>query len=231
MRVLVTLRRCVRKETAQDATNARTRSRACADPAHVAMRRETGRPRGTSVAVLPGPRIRPRGRFPGGSMAAGPNRRCASPLPGCLGATGSPLAAPPPVRNAPLEAPDAPVDRCGYIEDVFRRFGETFRRLFDHVPSGIYEATADGRVVLANAWFARLLGYAAPGDLEGIPLAALDVDPDRRAAFLDALNSHGEVNNAEHQLRRTDGTAVTVLESAFLVRGEDGRILHIQDTL
>ena len=42
---------------------------------------------------------------------------------------------------------------------------DSYRLLFESLPIGIYRADRDGRIVFANQFLARLLGYTSPEEL------------------------------------------------------------------
>ena len=55
--------------------------------------------------------------------------------------------------------------------------------------------------------------------------------PGERDHVIATLQRDGEVRNAEFQLRRRDGTLITVLESARAVRDEHGEIIGYEGTI
>jgi PAS domain S-box-containing protein len=105
---------------------------------------------------------------------------------------------------------------------------ERYRRIFENSVVGIYQQTPQGRFVLANPTLARLLGFDSPGALMARVTDTSDqlwVDPGRRAEFMRALESRGEVLRFEAQMRRQDGRVIWVSQSARAIRDERG-VLH-----
>ncbi len=137
-------------------------------------------------------------------------------------------------RGAP---PDRVVDiaRRALVRHAERRAARErearFRSLFDHLPVGIYRTTPQGRILDANPALARLLGVPDVGSLLAANVEDCYADPADRAAWRDRMERDGVVRNFVIRLRRPDGTAVWVSDSAFAVRDEEGRILCYEGAL
>jgi len=106
-----------------------------------------------------------------------------------------------------------------------------YRRLFDNVMEGVYSSTCEGRFVSVNPALARMVGLSSPDELLSLPTETIYFDPADRAAIIAKLEADGEVRNAEFQLRRVDGTTLTVIESARAVRDENGRVIGYEGTI
>jgi|HigsolmetaAR202D_1030399.scaffolds.fasta_scaffold02705_2 diguanylate cyclase (GGDEF)-like protein/PAS domain S-box-containing protein len=106
-----------------------------------------------------------------------------------------------------------------------------YRRLFDNVMEGVYSSTCEGRFVSVNPALARMVGLSSPDELLSLPTETIYADPADRAAIIAKLEADGEVRNAEFQLRRVDGTTLTVIENARAVRDESGRIVGYEGTI
>jgi len=105
------------------------------------------------------------------------------------------------------------------------------RALIEQSDDGLYQSVPDGRVLRANAAFARIFGFsdAPAADLDDVDVGGgLYVLPDRRRRFLDALGESGELRDFESQIRRRDGSLVWISECARLIRDEDGLPLRIE---
>ncbi len=107
-----------------------------------------------------------------------------------------------------------------------------YRELFEHVADGVYETSADGRILAANRALVRMLGFDS---LEELTQAArafqFYVDPTQRESCLRQLEAEGRLQNAELELVRRDGRRITVLENARAVRDFNGKTLYYQGTL
>jgi len=120
-------------------------------------------------------------------------------------------------------------------KNLEKALGETelkYRRTYEMVSEGIFQAAPDGHFVMVNNALARMYGYASPEDLMR-SLVAVNrqhyVDPGRRAEFLRLLKEDGAVYNFEAQMVRKDRGLIWVSLSARSVR-EKKKILYYEGT-
>jgi diguanylate cyclase (GGDEF)-like protein/PAS domain S-box-containing protein len=107
-----------------------------------------------------------------------------------------------------------------------------YRGLFENVVEGVYRASAEGKLESANPALVQMLGFDSVEKLIGLPSTRqLYVNPSDRERIVGALHRDGRVRNAEFQLRRRDGTVITVVENARVVRDLDGSITGYEGTL
>jgi diguanylate cyclase (GGDEF)-like protein/PAS domain S-box-containing protein len=112
---------------------------------------------------------------------------------------------------------------------------DNFSTLFDLLPIGAYRSSLDGRQLRANPALVRLNGYAFEADL----LAAVNdiatewyVDPVRRAAFKERLQTEGRVVNFVSEVfRHKSRERIWVREHAHLVRNEHGVPQYFEGTV
>jgi diguanylate cyclase (GGDEF)-like protein/PAS domain S-box-containing protein len=118
-----------------------------------------------------------------------------------------------------------------HAEEALQESEQRYRRLFENVMEGVYSSTCEGRFVSVNPALARMVGLSSPEELLSLPTETIYADPGDRAAIIQRLETEGEVRNAEFQLRRVDGTTLTVIESARAVRDESGRVIGYEGTI
>ena len=107
-----------------------------------------------------------------------------------------------------------------------------YRGLFENVVEGVYRATAEGRLESANPALVDMLGYDSVDEVLALSSTEpLYVDLADRERVMAVLHRDGRVRNAEFQLRRRDGTVITVVENARVVRDTDGNIVGYEGTL
>ena len=115
---------------------------------------------------------------------------------------------------------------------AFARVAEAearYRGIFENAAEGIYQATAGGRLLLANPALARILGYGSPGELVA---AGDDVgrllcpSPERWAELTRRLDAEGAVSGFETRARRRDGSEVRLSLHVWTVQGEAGEVPH-----
>jgi PAS domain S-box-containing protein len=106
---------------------------------------------------------------------------------------------------------------------------ERFRSLVENAPIGIYRATPDGRVLMANPTLLRMLGYDSFQELASRNLESEGLEPSYpRSAFRERVERDGKVKDLESVWMRRDGSPIVVRESARVVRANDGRVLHYE---
>ena len=117
-------------------------------------------------------------------------------------------------------------------EEALRRSEAQYRGLFENVIEGVYRSTVTGRFEAVNAALVQMLGYTSAEELLAVPdnspIYAIASERDR---VLDALHRNGIVRGAESQLRRRDGTLITVQENARAIRDPAGAIVGYEGTL
>jgi PAS domain S-box-containing protein len=117
-------------------------------------------------------------------------------------------------------------------EDALRASEAKYRSLFENVLEGIYQSTANGRLLTANPALVWMLGYGSEEELKRVDIARnLYVNPAEREAWTQELEKEGVIQNVEVTLKRKDGKHITVLENAHVVRNEQGAVLYYEGTL
>ncbi|MBF0482472.1 MAG: PAS domain S-box protein [Desulfovibrionaceae bacterium] len=114
---------------------------------------------------------------------------------------------------------------------ALRESEEKYRGIFENAVEGLFQSTMEGAFLNVNPALARMLGFDSTDEL----LAAVNdlgrqlyVDPLDREELLDILTKRGTVKGFETQFLRSDGSRVSVLVNARLVRGERGEIAYIE---
>jgi len=100
-----------------------------------------------------------------------------------------------------------------------------FEILIDNLPLGIYRRTcgANGRVVMANRAFLRMLEYSTVEEVRRIPVAQLYWDPSECDDFSSSVVSNEEVLEGELKLKRKDGEPIWAAVTATLVCDANGK--------
>jgi PAS domain S-box-containing protein len=105
-----------------------------------------------------------------------------------------------------------------------------YRDVFEHAMVGMYELSAGGAFTRVNPMLVRTLGYTTADDL-------LKLTPDEvrqifvapsRAEFLALFKTSDNVLKFESEIRRSDGSAAWIEETARAVRGSDGGLRHVR---
>jgi PAS domain S-box-containing protein len=122
--------------------------------------------------------------------------------------------------RAELERKDQELARLRVEMERGRAVQDTaaqIRRIFHHVPIGMFESTPDGKYRYVNAAVARMLGYDSPEELVRVVNAssiaeAIYADPEQRMRYLEEQDAQGEEWKIfENRYRRKDGGVVEAL--------------------
>jgi diguanylate cyclase (GGDEF)-like protein/PAS domain S-box-containing protein len=123
------------------------------------------------------------------------------------------------------------IERCE-AERALRASEQRYRGLFDNVVEGVYQVTLDGELISANPALVEMLGYGCLEDLRSVGSTGnLYVDPGQRRELVARLQELGELVEAEYDLRRRDGSVITVSENARAIRDEDGEVVGFEGTI
>ncbi|MGA2023655.1 MAG: PAS domain S-box protein [Steroidobacteraceae bacterium] len=116
--------------------------------------------------------------------------------------------------------------------EALRASEAKFRSLYDRMLEGVYQCAADGRLLEVNPAFVKMLGYDRAEDIYALPgLSVCYWTPAERSEFECSLQLHGEIRNAEFELRCRDGSRLVVLESARVIRDAEQRVVAYEGTM
>ena len=99
---------------------------------------------------------------------------------------------------------------------------ERYRSIVQNSPLGLFRASSDGQLILANATLARILGYDTADEMRGVQLTSMCAT-DSCARQLEAAIGSGDNIATECQWRRRDGQTVTVRLTAHPAIGSQAR--------
>ena len=123
------------------------------------------------------------------------------------------------------------IERCE-AERALRASEQRYRGLFDNVVEGVYQVTLEGELLSANPALIEMLGYDSFGDLKSVGNTGnLYADPGQRRDLVSRLKQAGELVEAEYDLRRRDGSIITVSENARAIRDAAGDVVGFEGTI
>ncbi len=104
------------------------------------------------------------------------------------------------------------------VEEALRRNEAKFRNIFENSQMGIFRTRLeDGLILDANQCYVNLFGFDSPAEMIGVKRSAdFYVNPSDRQRAVELLQTHGELQNFEVQLRKRDGTLFWGLYSSRL---------------
>jgi len=140
--------------------------------------------------------------------------------------------------QAEVDATGRPVRMLGTVQDItdrrrgdeaLHRSQQEFRDIFDYASVGIFRSSRDGRILLANTAFARMLGYDSPDALRSLDLVRdVYIDPEERETLVQRYDATGGAWTIEIQWKKRDGTPFWVLLSAHAVKDAAGRTQYFE---
>ena len=117
-------------------------------------------------------------------------------------------------------------------ERALRASEQRYRGLFDNVVEGVYQVTLEGELLSANPALVEMLGYESFEDLRSIGSTGnLYADPGHRQELVERVKETGELVEAEYDLRRRDGSTLTVSENARAIRDATGQVVGFEGTI
>lgn len=120
------------------------------------------------------------------------------------------------------------------VADALRQAEANYRSIVENSLEGIFQSNVEGRFTMANPMLGSLLGYDSAEDLiTSVSDISRDlyVDPERRPAFLEALEQHGTVIGFESEVRRKDGKLIWISETVRAIRQGDGELRGFEGTV
>lgn len=115
-------------------------------------------------------------------------------------------------------------------EETLRLSKERYQGIFDESVAAIYVFDTDKNFIDSNQAGLDLLGYSRE-ELLSMSIPDVDADPEVVLPAHAALFSGGRLVNYEHQLRRKNGSIITVLNNSRPLMDDDGHVVGLQSTL
>jgi PAS domain S-box-containing protein len=114
-------------------------------------------------------------------------------------------------------------------EALVRASEEKHRAIVDYAPAGIYQASRDGTLLMANLEFARLLGYERIEDVLALNMAAdIYVDPLDRERLIARHAVLGQGTRQEVRLKRRGSEPFWAEISAHTVTNAQGETVYFE---
>ena len=111
---------------------------------------------------------------------------------------------------------------------------EKYHGIFDHLVEGIFQTSAEGKYLMANAALARIYGYASPEELMRSLTnigERLYVQKGRRDEFVKEMQAHDTITGFESQIYKKDGSVIWISENCRAMRDSNGHLLYYEGTV
>ncbi|MCL1474398.1 PAS domain-containing sensor histidine kinase [Argonema antarcticum] len=109
-----------------------------------------------------------------------------------------------------------------------------YRSIFENAPVGIFQATNNGKYLIANPALARIYGYESPSELMASVTnikEQLYVDPNRHIDLINLLQERNVVYRFESQIYRKDGSAIWISENVRAIYDSNGQLLSYEGSV
>jgi PAS domain S-box-containing protein len=119
------------------------------------------------------------------------------------------------------------------VELALKESEERFRSLYENAIMGIYRTTPDGKILMANPSFVKMMGYNSIEEMNAINIEGdnVYVDINQRALFKQIAEKEGYVVGFEADLYRKDGTVIYVRENAKAIKDDSGNVIYYEGTV
>lgn len=118
-------------------------------------------------------------------------------------------------------------------EEALKESETRYRHIFENAAEGIFQTTAEGRLVRANPAFARMFGYGSSAEVEAAVTnigEQLYADPAARKEFITRLLAEGTVRRFEVEAVRKNGEHFWVSVNARALRDDRGNFTGVEGT-
>lgn len=116
------------------------------------------------------------------------------------------------------------------LEEKIRSSEEKYRRIFENAAEGIFQTSADRRIISANPSCVNSLGYDSEEDLISsiTDVRKLYAEPGRRLQLLRNIRAEGSVSDFEAQINRKDGSKIWVSINAHTLKDLKGKVVGLE---
>ncbi|MFC2092551.1 response regulator [Bacteroidota bacterium] len=116
--------------------------------------------------------------------------------------------------------------------DKLEQSEKRFRGFFENSTMGIYRATLDGKVLMANPAMLAITGYSILDELSELNINESGyIDKNDRGEFIRILKDEKTIHGFEERWKKPDNTVIYLRESARTVEDDRGKIIYIEGTL
>ncbi len=99
-----------------------------------------------------------------------------------------------------------------------------YRTLFQRNLAGIYQSTAEGKIIDCNNAFCKMLGYGSPAEMKKLHSSNFHFSDEEMKNFIARVHYEKYLSNYEMTLRKKDGSRVYVIGNISLVENNEIRV-------
>lgn len=120
------------------------------------------------------------------------------------------------------------LDALGQAQHKIQKSEEQYRRLFDEALTGNYISTLEGKIVLCNIVFARIMGFNSIEEAKGAGNVSLFPDEHEKEECLKLLHERKKLYFTEYDVQRIDGKKITIMQNITGIYNDAGELLQLQ---
>jgi two-component system NtrC family sensor kinase len=135
----------------------------------------------------------------------------------------------------PFENSDGSLSKLSIYRDITERkrreqklfdSQEEFKNLFEHIATGVFISSKEGKFLNANQSLLDMLGYDSKEEFLNIDLPQdLYVRPEDRDTFKEMMERNGRVIDYEVEFKRKDGSSIPILLTGHARYDQQGNII------
>lgn len=109
-----------------------------------------------------------------------------------------------------------------FVENALLEEKERYRSLYESIPIGVFRTSKDGKILMANPTFIKMLGYDSMEAISHLNLAK-DVYEEEyeRSIFIQRIEEEGRVQGYETHFKKKDGSSIIVRIDGNVKRTEN----------
>jgi|GEM_PF-2862164 len=138
-----------------------------------------------------------------------------------------------PLQNKPKFASRVSAKR-EMLEQTLLETETKYRSIFENALVGIFQATNNGKYLIANPALARIYGYESPSEFMATVTnikEQLYVDQNRHIELMNLLQARNVVCRFESQVYRKDGSTIWISENARAIYDSNGQLLSYEGSV
>ncbi|MBE9048009.1 response regulator [Pleurocapsales cyanobacterium LEGE 10410] len=110
-------------------------------------------------------------------------------------------------------------------QQALEEFKESYYRLFERVPLGLYRLNSLGEVIDANSTLVKMFGYSQQQDLQGKSIDSYHLDGELYRRWLQQLQQNDASEEFEGQIESSNGKIIWVRHNAIGVKDAEDNVI------
>ncbi len=102
---------------------------------------------------------------------------------------------------------------------------QKYRSIINNSAEGFFQSTTDGKLIIINKAFAKILGYTDINELMSVDLNEIYFNEKDRRRLIKELEKNERIENYRLKLKRKDGSIAIVRLNDRIVKDENGQVL------